>query len=146
MPHLNNNLWGTLPEVKEIRRPVAHLKQQASVLQILTHGQITAELAPSPDGNVHFRIVVPWLGNYRATLVSVSTPIPAYPCNVSNSLEGGPATRAANEDEFVAILARILQSKGVQNLIANILGQLKAEGKLERQEQQAPPPARLTTR
>lgn len=127
------NLWGDLPEVKEIRTPKMVLAEQASLLQQNTKGALTCDLVTHPDGTGirnTMRIVAPSLGNYSVVLVSVTHQVIAYPCDICSPFLGALIKTCDDETKLLPALQEILQDPKTRTLIANLLQQIKADNSI----------------
>lgn len=123
----DENLWGSLPEIKEIRTPLTILKHQAALLQEMTGGLVAAEAARAADGQIHFRLVAPALGNYRSHLFTVTTNVPAYPCILYDQTSTVGTRKIDDEQNFREMVGQILKSEKVRILISSLVGQIRAE-------------------
>jgi hypothetical protein len=123
------NLWGTLPDIKDIITPTAILKEQAAALQEMTKGQLTCEVMQSSNGETQIltmRLVAPALGNYRVQLLGVSHGVISYPCIFTDYVAGTGARNAPDEAAFLAFLKQVLSSEKVKTLLGQLLSQIRA--------------------
>lgn len=79
------NLWGHIDVGNAPPSPVMILQKQASKLEEITSGLLSANVQRSQDGT-RFRatleIVAPYLYNYRLTVVEIRYPPDVYPIHI----------------------------------------------------------------
>ena len=121
------NLWGTLPDVSQLRTPVEILNEQATVLTGLTHGVLQGSVDARGGTDklaVDLDIVVPALGGYSFTILTVTHGVRFYPATVQY-YPANVTYSASNDSQFVEILKGCLGSKEVREVIASLLLQAK---------------------
>ena len=120
------NLWGKLPIEEKIETPVSILRSQAVALNKATKGLLDARVAPmKAEGELcfEFRIVVPSLGNYSATILEIRHEMALYPVSIFADGIGGYA--AADGNQFKEVLKTILQSELVRRTITGLMAQAR---------------------
>lgn len=131
------NLWGDLAGITGFRTPSAILKEQADILGRITGGYVTAVVTQSgDDGTVAVQLCLQAhkLDNYSQNVLTVRHPIKGYPLKIHDNLRGTNFT-AANELEFNSVLAGVLSSKDMRELIAALMsygGKTKIESTHEK--------------
>jgi hypothetical protein len=125
------NLWGDLPLASAIRTPVVILREQASELTKLTNGILEGEITTTKVGGdkpffCQFNIIAPALDRYVYSIAWMTHDIKLYPIHLVdevNSVSYDPA----NEEEFMADIAKILSSTEVHRVVAALLTQSRSE-------------------
>jgi hypothetical protein len=120
------NLWGSLPEVSQVRAPVAILKEQGQVLAQATKGLLYADARITADGSgfiVEMRIVAPTLNHYTYEILNVRHDIALYPARIWADTE---AIECHDQAAFEAAVAKVLQSDRVRRAISGLLAQIQA--------------------
>lgn len=126
------NLWGDLSGITGFKTPSAILKEQADILGQLTGGSVTAVVTQSgDDGTVVVQLCLQAhkLENYSHDVLTVRHPIKGYPLKIRDNLRGANYT-AGNELEFHSILAGVLSSQEMRELISALIsygGKMKIE-------------------
>ncbi len=118
------NLWGDLPGAEDVKTPLAFLREQAEQLSSLSTGVLEGTVKSSTDFLGRFlhelSIVVPALGGYRYSVVTVRHDLELYPLTV---IREGDEIRAEDADDYVDILRTVLSSDAVRRVIAALLAQ-----------------------
>ncbi len=79
------NLWGELPNVDDIRTPHAILLEQASILEEITNGLLTARVKrTTEDGKMSntLQIIAPSLDHYTYNVTNITHGVELYPVRV----------------------------------------------------------------
>ena len=130
------NLWGELPNVSDIRTPTFVLKEQAVQLTAATKGVLRGRVVVGQSSGfftLQLRIVAPAIESYEYTVLDVTHGIEQYPVTLTPSWgKGRPdaGVKCSDEEHFRAALATVLQDERVQRVIAALLAQSKAMGKV----------------
>ena len=129
----NENLWGDLPLAENVETPLSLLRSQAVFLGKMTFGFLEGRIITTQDtgDRIHheFRIVVPALGNYSATLLSVRHPPELYPLEMSPGAGIGlAALYIADKEVFKSKLKEILQSDRTRRIVQSLVTQAKEAG------------------
>ncbi len=133
-----NDLWGTLPEMEEIRTPYTVLLEQASLLEEKTNslliGRVERYLSPDDpsvpqqQGELELLIVAPELDDYSYVVLSITYPVATlYPVTVEYGNEDDKSIICHSEQELLRALKRILSSEKTRRVIANLLAQISEE-------------------
>lgn len=122
------DLWGEIV-TEPIRTPLAILREQGAILERRTNGTLTVKIVSqsfeSESFSHTFYINASHL-NYSYGAFVIHHPIELYPVEVvSESLIpfGGKVQQAHNEDQFLQLLGRVLQSDKIQKVIRALLSQ-----------------------
>jgi hypothetical protein len=132
-----DNLWGELPSVDEVRTPNMILSEQAAKLGELTRNILRGEVSQVSDVAPGFfayalDIVAPVLDDFRVTVLRVSHALALYPVAVEDPFDDSPGwdeiptPECQSQEEFVGLVRRILGSRAVHGVIANLLAQSRA--------------------
>jgi hypothetical protein len=140
------DLWPSDIGYSAKRAPVVILREQASLLGQKTQNILQAEVEPQSGMSsgiklkhtpfeYSFRVVAKALGNYRYNLFKIFHDIMLYPVEIQgdNDIlkevagEGVDCILADSEDEFKAILKKILGSEKTREVIAALMSQGAAE-------------------
>ncbi len=135
------SLWPDDINAPQIVAPVAILQEQAKYLGQKTQNIVLAAVYPlkskasySEALNFGFYIEAPSLGDYSFRLFMISHEPDPYPVSyhldedlraeIDAPKSGYPATVKANtEEEFINILAEVLQAKKTQRIISSLISQ-----------------------
>ena len=125
------NLWGDIPSGANIERtPVTLLREQASLLGKATNNLLVGEVHSSSDSsNQQFRadlsIVAPTLNDYRYHVLHIDYSLGFYPVMIKDEGAGGPRKTVQNEEELKAIVAEVLQSRIVRDVVQRLINHIK---------------------
>jgi len=125
----NEDLWGALPDVGNLRTPSVVLKEQAELLKEKTKGLLVGEIRPSQQGtrfSYELQIVAPTLAQYKYAVLSVTHDIGFYPLVLRDARTTVKET-CTDEAEFVSALRVALTSESTRDVIARLLTHIKAE-------------------
>ena len=123
------NLWGELPNFDDIRTPHAILLEQASILEEMTDGLLSARVKrTTEDGKMSstLQIIAPSLDNYTYTVTSVTHGVELYPARMLD-LVNRTWLECDNERNFSNSLEGILSSDQVRKVIIGLLAQIRAD-------------------
>ena len=123
------NLWGELPNVDDIRTPHAILLEQASILEEMTDGLLSARVKrTTEDGKMSstLQIIAPSLDNYTYTVTNVTHGVELYPARMLD-LVNRTWLECDNERNFSNSLEAILSSDQVRKVIIGLLAQIRAD-------------------
>jgi hypothetical protein len=126
----SENLWGDLPDLKEIRTPASILKEQGTRLTEMTNGVLRGKttIQQSTPGRftLELRMVASALQGYEYTVVKISHGIDLYPLTVSADISDVPfRNRCENEGELLAALKAVLTSEKTRAVMTALLAQSK---------------------
>ena len=130
----NENLWGDLPLAENVETPLSLLRTQAAYLGKMTSGLLEGRIVTTQasEDNMHheFRIVVPALGHYSTTLLSVLHPLELYPLKMFLGVTSNFAALPpiADEVSFKSRLKEFLQSDRTRRIIQSLVTQAKEMG------------------
>ena len=115
------NLWGHIDIGIAPPSPVVTLQKQASKLEEITGGLLSANIQKSQDGHrfhATLEIVAPYLYNYRRAVVEIRYPPEVFPIQVLDLINGSPfSTDCKDEDQFISETCRYTaRSKNAENL------------------------------
>ncbi len=125
-----DSLWGAIPEGRKIQTPVSILKEQAELLSVATNRLLEGSVQVQGDVvgkvNATLGITAPALAGYRIEILMISHTVGLYPVFVQSKAFESPQARANDEAAYKAVLANILQSQIVNNIIERLLTQIKS--------------------
>lgn len=133
------NLWGDLTGITGFKTPAIILREQASFLSQFTGNLVYASVIQSVDEVDHVIVNLylksSKLDKYTNNVLRVQHSITGYPVKIADLL-AGKGYETKNEEEFISVLAVILSSKEMKELIGALMSysgitkiEKKADGK-----------------
>ena len=123
---MNEESFWVIPDIREMRTPVAILNEQATFLTEKTKGVLKGQIETSQSDpawlNIKLYIVAPALNNYRYQILQYTQPITLYPGRIT-WLGKNTNYDISDEAKFSQMLKEILSSKETQYIISGLLAQ-----------------------
>ena len=125
------DLWGQLPDISDIKPPIAHLREQATLFGNKTANIISADVKISMEDYERILcqtlfLIAPALNNYRYAILKVKQePGTIYPVTIEDCTTE-EQYKCKTESEFLDNLEAILTSEPVRNIIKTLIAQSKA--------------------
>jgi hypothetical protein len=123
------SLWGEFDLAARIKTPAAILREQASHLETITGGVLSARVDAVQQSNdalfTEFKIVAPLLGGYRYTILEVVHDLDIFPLKIVD-LVHETEIACHDEEEFLAELGKVLASQEVKIIIETLISQSRA--------------------
>ena len=125
------SLWGEIPSGANIdRTPLTLLKEQASLLGKATNNLLVGDVSSSSASSdqqfrADFFIVAPTLNEYRYHVLHITYPLGFYPVTIKDEGAVGPRKTVQNEEELKAIVAKILKSRNVRDVVQRLINHIK---------------------
>ena len=121
----DKNLWGDLKGIENVKTPATYLVEQASLLTKETENLLVGVVETQKWGN-DFRselmIEVPYLNNYRYSLLHVEYPLALYPLHIYD-LIGKLDYKCESQEQLIDSLHDILSSSAVHRVLATLKAQ-----------------------
>lgn len=121
----DKSLWGDLKSIEDIKTPAAYLVEQANLLSKETENLLVGVVETAKFG-ADFKssliVEVPYLNNYRYSLLHIEYPLTLYPLHVYdliNELD----YKCESEGQFTGSLREILSSPAVHKVLATLKAQ-----------------------
>lgn len=122
------NLWGTMPDMENIRTPHEIVQEQGEYLTQATEGLLEIEIERSQKGTLFCYICyinVPVL-KYHQPIMRITHDIKLFPCIINHEQTGEDYT-AKNQDEFETDLSSILGCEETKVIITGLMAQARLE-------------------
>jgi len=121
----DKSLWGDLKSIENIKTPAAYLVEQATLLSKET-GNLLVGVVETKQWGVDFRsdliVEVPYMNNYRYSLLYVEYPLEMYPLHIYD-LINKREKECASQEQFIDSLREILSSPAVHKVLATLKAQ-----------------------
>ena len=130
------NLWGNIDVGTAPPSPVVILQGQASKLEEITNGVLTANVERSQlrdRFNATLEVVAPYLYNYRLAVLEVQYPPEVFPMRIydfvsAQTRSGGVVGLQCNDEEqFIQMLGDILGASKLHKILAALVSHSQAE-------------------
>ena len=132
------SLWGEIDVGIAPPSPVIILQKQASKLEEITGGNLTASVRRSQAGGefvATLEVVAPYLYNYRLAVVEVQYPPEVYPIEVFDLVSGRPdndrilmgSTTCMDEEQFIKRLSAVLSGPKLRRTLSALVSHSQAE-------------------
>src|SRR2546426_1154419 len=117
-----DNLWGTLPDVSNLRTPYTVLREQAAALTEMTKGSLVGEVTMNQESqniSLTLRIRAPALSNYIYVVLHARHTLSLYPVQFWGP-GGGFVFVCSSEDDFKTKLGAFLKSDEVRKVVGGL--------------------------
>ena len=134
------NLWGRIDAGIAPPSPVVILQKQASKLEEITGGLLSASIRRSQSGSefvATLEVIAPYLYNYRLRVVEIQYPPDVYPIEVFDLVSNRPpqdsgrimigAKTCEDEEQFIQKLGDILSGPKLHKILAALMSHSQAE-------------------
>lgn len=131
------NLWGHIDVGTAPPSPVVILQEQASKLEEITRGVLTANVERSQSRErfiATLEVVAPYLYNYRLAVLEVRYPPEVFPMYVRDLVSDQTRTtnglgrlRCDDQGQFLQILGNILGASKLHTILASLVSHSQAE-------------------
>ena len=122
------SMWGEIAEPTQARTPTAILREQAAILNQLTHGALIGSVEQEPTTNntliYNLDITAPAINNHKCLILTVQYSMTIYPLTLTDRTTQ-VQRQCLNEEAFLTNLKNILSSTQVRRVIAALLIQIR---------------------
>lgn len=124
-----NDMWGSLPEVEDLKSPRTILQEQARILSDKTKHVLSANVVTTTSEHnllTELFIVAPFLNDYQVGIVRITHGPLIYPLYFYDLLKSPfRATKCNDLAQFEEALVKTLSSADVRRVVASLLTQSK---------------------
>jgi hypothetical protein len=120
-----DSLWGDVESLEPIKTPISFLREQAQALTEKTKGVLLGDVSLTKElafFTIDLSIVAPSLGDYRYAVLTARHAMGLYPVHVDDNCNR-ISYKCDSEDVFLGVLAKILSSEGVRQVLRSLLSQ-----------------------
>ena len=121
----DENLWGDITVDPNVETPLSILKAQGAALKEATKGILDGRVVQSSTDRrlvYEFRVVVPGLGNYSATILRIMHEMTLYPVHIVNVFTD-EVLEAQDAASLRAALKAVFQSEEVRRIVRGLAAQ-----------------------
>ena len=131
------SLWGHIDVGTAPPSPVVILQGQASKLEEITKGLLTANIERSQSGsrfNATLEVIAPYLYNYRLEVLEINYPPEVFPVTVRDLVSDKTRTSSGlsyqlcdTEEQFLRLLGEILGASKLLKILAALVSHSQTE-------------------